>query len=124
MTGTPTNYGDHYLVDLYGCDASIISDAQPTEEALMKAAKECGATILEFHFHQFSPQGVSGMILIAESHLSVHTWPESGFAAVDIFTCGEDMQPEIAIRVLETAFGADRVDVMNVKRGDLPAEGQ
>ena len=120
MTGKAMTFGDHYLVDLYGCDAEIIGAAQPTEVALMEAAQRCGATIIEFHFHQFSPQGVSGMILIAESHLSVHTWPENGFVAVDIFTCGEDMKPEIAVKVLEDAFGADRVDVMYVTRGDLP----
>ena len=122
MSGKAMTFGDHYLVDLYGCDPAIIGDAQPTEEALMKAARRCGATVIEFHFHQFSPQGVSGMILIAESHLSVHTWPENGFVAVDIFTCGEDMKPEIAVNVLEEAFDADRVDVMYVTRGDLPKD--
>ena len=120
MTGTTKGFGDHLLIDLYGCDADIIGDAVPTEKALIDSANRCGATIIEYHFHQFAPQGVSGMILIAESHLSVHTWPENGYVAVDIFTCGESMRPEVAIEVLEAAFKAKRVDVLKVTRGDLP----
>ncbi len=119
MTGKTANFGDHYLVDLHGCDADIIGATEPTEAALLSAARQCGATIIEYHFHQFAPQGVSGMILIAESHLSVHTWPEDGFVAVDIFSCGEHMVPEVAIRVLEEAFNAERVDMMKVTRGSL-----
>jgi S-adenosylmethionine decarboxylase len=119
MTVSTATYGDHYLVDLHGCDVALIADAKPTEEALLSAANRCGSTIIEYHFHQFSPHGVSGVILIAESHISVHTWPENGFVAVDIFTSGEVMRPEVAIRMLEEAFSADRVDVMKVARGQL-----
>lgn len=122
MTGSATTFGDHYLVDLHGCNEEVVGDAEHAEEALMTAARRCGATIIKEHFYRFSPHGVSGVILIAESHLSIHTWPEDGFVAVDIFTCGEAMQPEIAIRVLEEAFGAGRVDVMRVTRGDLATE--
>ena len=119
MTGSTPTFGDHYLVDLYGCDEALIGAAKPTQEALLSAATRCGSTIIEYHFHQFSPHGVSGVILIAESHISVHTWPESRFVAVDIFTSGEVMQPEVAIRILEEAFSAGRVDVMKVTRGRL-----
>jgi S-adenosylmethionine decarboxylase len=115
-------FGDHYLVDLHGCDPEIISIAEPTEEALLSAAERCGSTIINHHFHQFSPHGVTGVILIAESHFSVHTWPEYGFVAVDIFTSGEKMKPEIAIGILEKAFNADRVDIVRVTRGMLKAE--
>ena len=120
MTGTTKGFGDHLLIDLHGCDAEVIGASGQTEAALLEAAERCGATIIEHHFHQFSPHGVSGMILIAESHLSVHTWPENGFVAVDIFTCGKNMRPEVAIEVLEGAFNAERVNVMKVTRGDLP----
>jgi len=119
MTGSTPTFGDHYLVDLYDCDEALIGAAKPTQEALLSAATRCGSTIIEYHFHQFSPHGVSGVILIAESHISVHTWPESRFVAVDIFTSGEVMQPEMAIRILEEAFSAGRVDVMKVTRGRL-----
>ena len=114
-----TEFGDHYLVDLHGCNADVIATEEPTKEALLRAAQDCGATILEHNFHEFSPHGVSGVILIAESHISIHTWPESQFAAVDIFTCGEDMRPDIAIRILEEALGASRTDVMKITRGNL-----
>jgi S-adenosylmethionine decarboxylase len=119
MTVSTATYGDHYLVDLHGCDVALIADAKPTEEALLSAATRCGSTIIEYHFHQFSPQGVSGVILIAESHISVHTWPENGFVAVDVFTSGEVMKPEVAIKMLEEAFSADRVDVKKVTRGQM-----
>ena len=116
-----SKYGDHYLVDLHGCDAALIAQAGPTEAALLEAAERCGSTIIEYHFHQFSPQGVSGVILIAESHLSIHTWPENGFVAIDIFTCGESMKPQVAIDLTQEAFAAQRVEVMQVTRGALPA---
>jgi len=119
MTGPTSKFGEHYLVDLHGCDAELIAVAKPTEEALLNAATRCGSTIIEHHFHQFSPHGVSGVILIAESHFSVHTWPEDGFVAVDIFTSGDVMKPEVAIKILEEAFSAERVDVMKVTRGVL-----
>ena len=119
MTGSAPGFGDHYLVDLHGCDAEFIATSKTTEEALLSAATRCGSTIIEYHFHQFSPHGVSGVILIAESHFSVHTWPEDGFVAVDIFTSGEVMKPEVAIRILEEAFCAGRVDIMKVTRGVL-----
>ena len=119
MTGSTPKFGVHYLVDLHGCDAEVLAAVKPTEEALLSAATRCGSTIIEYHFHQFAPHGVSGVILIAESHFSVHTWPEDSFAAVDIFTSGEVMKPEVAIRILEEAFSADRVDIAKVTRGVL-----
>lgn len=119
MTGSTAKFGEHFLVDLHGCNADVIATKDTTQEALLSAASRCGSTIIEYHFHQFSPHGVSGVILIAESHFSVHTWPENGFVAVDIFTSGEVMKPEVAIEFLKEAFSADRVDVMQVTRGEL-----
>ncbi len=90
----------------------------PTREIVLRAAKECGATILDDFFHQFQPFGVSGVVLIAESHISVHTWPENGFAAADIFTCGE-MQPQVAIDIMKKDFRAKEATVKVVVRGQL-----
>nr|AAL76407.1 conserved hypothetical protein [uncultured marine proteobacterium] len=115
-------YGDHYLVDLHGCDASVIERVEPTQEALLSAAERCGSTIIKYFFHQFSPAGVSGVILIAESHFSVHTWPESNFAAVDIYTSGDVMQPNIAISLLQDAFRSDHVEIVRVTRGKIKAK--
>jgi S-adenosylmethionine decarboxylase len=122
MKNLTTTFGEHYLVDLHGCDPMTIESVQPTEEALLNAATRCGSTIIQHHFHQFSPHGVTGIILIAESHISVHTWPENGFAAVDIFTSGQNMKPEVAIAILEDAFRAERVNVKCITRGALEAD--
>ena len=122
MTVPTKTFGEHYLVDLHGCDPTTIELAGPTEESLLLAARRCGSTIIQHHFHQFSPHGVTGIILIAESHISVHTWPENGFAAVDIFTSGTSMKPDVAIQILEEAFRAEQVIVKRITRGALEAD--
>jgi S-adenosylmethionine decarboxylase len=117
------DFGKHYLIDLRDCDPEIIKSVDPTREIVLRAAKECGATILDDYFHQFQPMGVSGVVLIAESHISVHTWPESGFAAVDIFTCGE-MKPQVAIDIMREGFRAKAASMSMkvVVRGQLDHE--
>ncbi len=117
---TRADFGKHYLIDLRDCDPEIIKSVGPTREIVLRAAKECGATILDDYFHQFEPIGVSGVVLIAESHISVHTWPENGFAAADIFTCGE-MKPQVAIDIMREGFRAKEttMKVKVVVRGKL-----
>ena len=85
----------------------------------MRAARESRATIVGHLFHQFEPHGVSGVLLIAESHFSIHTWPEERFVGVDVFTCGDEMDPEVAIRALQEGLGASSVEVKMVRRGRL-----
>jgi len=118
-----TDFGKHYLIDLHDCDPEIIKSVDPTREIVLRAAKECGATILDDNFHQFQPIGVSGVVLIAESHISVHTWPENGFAAADIFTCGE-MKPQVAIDIMREGFRAKEttMKVKVVVRGQLDGD--
>lgn len=107
--------GTHLLVDLWG--ASNLSDPAHIDESLRDAALIAGATILHSHFHHFTPNGgVSGVIVLAESHISIHTWPERDFAAVDIFMCGA-CDPTLAIPVLQRAFGPARMDVDEQRRG-------
>ena len=113
------DYGRHYLVDFLGCDPETLRFVGPTREIFLRAARESKATLVGEDFYQFEPEGVSGVILIAESHLSVHTWPEEGFAAVDIFTCGEEMDAEVAIAVLKEAFGAEETVMRVHTRGRL-----
>ncbi len=117
------DFGKHYLIDLRDCDPEIIKSVGPTREIVLRAAKECGATILDDYFHQFQPIGVSGVVLIAESHISVHTWPENGFAAADIFTCGE-MKPQVAIDIMREGFRAKEttMKVKVVVRGQLDGD--
>ncbi len=107
--------GMHLLVDLWG--ASNLNDPAPIDAALREAALAAGATILHSHFHHFSPNGgVSGVVVLAESHISIHTWPERNFAAIDIFMCGA-CDPYQSIAVLRAAFSPDRVDLDERRRG-------
>lgn len=108
--------GQHYIIELVGCKESRLKNAARVEEGLLQGAHASNATIIGSHFHQFAPHGVSGIILIAESHFTIHTWPEDKYAAVDFFTCGE-MVPERAIDVFEEFFGADEVRVEIIERG-------
>lgn len=113
--------GKHLLIELQDCDREVLNDLGYLREALMEAAVECGATVLGESFHPFNPQGVSGVVVIAESHLSIHTWPEYGYAAADIFTCGDSVQPEKAAEVLIDRLGAKNHSVIEIQRGLLHA---
>lgn len=112
--------GKHLLVDLRDCSSELIKDLDTVKDAMMQAAKEASATIVDVSFHEFSPFGISGMVVIAESHLSIHTWPEYGYAAVDIFTCGDLIKPEIAAQYLIERFQSQNPLVVELKRGMLP----
>lgn len=115
--------GRHILAEFYECDPGMLNDPKAIERAMNKAAKVSGATIVQSMFHMFSPHGVSGVVIVAESHLAVHTWPEFGFAAVDYFTCGE-VNAWASIRYLEEKFGAERVTTRKVGRGALEPGGE
>ncbi len=107
--------GMHLLVDLWG--ASNLADPELIDRSLRTAAIAAGATILHSHFHHFSPNGgVSGVVVLAESHISIHTWPERDFAAVDIFMCGE-CDPYLSIPVLRAAFQPSMVNLDEQRRG-------
>ena len=108
--------GTHIIAEFFGC--SHLNDLPVIREALIGAANACGATILGTHFHTFEPQGLTGYVLLAESHISVHTWPEYGYAAVDVYTCGL-MQTEKAVEHLREILKADRVEASKIMRGDI-----
>ena len=95
-----TGVGSHFILDLYGCTTDVLDDLPLLQRTLRDALNLAGATIITDVFHKFSPQGVTGVVVIAESHASVHTWPEIRFAAFDFFTCGEKMNPDLAIQHL------------------------
>ncbi|NIS38431.1 adenosylmethionine decarboxylase, partial [Candidatus Saccharibacteria bacterium] len=98
--------GRHILAEFYECDKNSLNNAQHIEMAMKRAAIECGATIVSSTFQTFNPHGVSGVVVIAESHLAIHTWPEYGYAAVDVFTCGETVDPAIANQALSESLQA------------------
>lgn len=109
--------GSHILIEAYDCDPKVLDDVELVEEVMVDAALKAGAEIREVAFHKFSPQGVIGVVVISESHLSVHTWPEVGYAAVDVFTCGDTVDPIVAVDYIRDKFQARRALTSEVKRG-------
>ena len=112
--------GRHLLLELNGCNPKLLNDVKRVEEIMVAGAKIAKATIVGTHFHQFSPHGISGIVVIAESHVAIHTWPEHGYAAVDIFTCGDTLQPEVAAEFLVEKFQARNPSLFEMKRGLIP----
>jgi S-adenosylmethionine decarboxylase len=113
--------GKHLLIELEGCDPGKLNDLEFVRETLMAAARETGSTILGESFHRFSPQGVSGVVVIAESHLSIHTWPEHSYAAADVFTCGTRVEPRRGADYLVQQFQPRESSVTEYPRGLIPS---
>ena len=109
--------GRHILVELYGSPASVLNDVIHIEACMVRAARAANATVINSSFHRFSPYGVSGVVVIHESHLSIHTWPEYGFAAVDLFTCGDTIDPWPAYEVLKSDLKAAHGTTREIDRG-------
>jgi S-adenosylmethionine decarboxylase len=109
--------GHHSLLDFNGCDAEILKDTPFLREHLLAAVKMAGGTIVTDTFHTFSPHGVSGVVVIAESHVTLHTWPEHGYAAVDVFSCGVSLNHELIAAQLRAAFAACTVEQRRFERG-------
>ena len=102
-----SHQGKHLLLELYKCDYEKLNDESFLRCALNRAAKLAKATVLDLMSNKFEPQGVTAIALLAESHISIHTWPESNYSAVDIFTCGHNMQPDISCKYLIQALMAE-----------------
>jgi len=111
--------GRHVLVELYNCDPATIKDVRKIEDIMVGAAKAAKCHIVDVVFHNFNPHGISGVVVIAESHLSIHTWPEYNFASVDIYTCGNEVDPWKAYNYLLKHFKAKGVTALELKRGML-----
>ena len=111
--------GKHLLLELKDCDKEVLNDLSFLKSTLLAAATEAGATVLGESFHRFEPQGVSGVVIIAESHLFIHTWPEYGYVAADIFTCGNSVQPQKAAEILTEKLGSKNHSMIEIQRGIL-----
>lgn len=109
--------GRHLLLELKICNEEVLDDLGFLKDCLNEAAIQSGATVVGESFYHFSPYGVSGVVNIAESHISIHTWPEHGYAAVDIFTCGDDVDPEKAARVITERLGSKNHSLIELRRG-------
>jgi S-adenosylmethionine decarboxylase len=105
------------LLELFDCDHEAINSLDIVRSSMVEAAKRAQATIVDVVFHEFNPFGISGVVVIAESHLAIHTWPEYRYAAVDVFSCGEVLQPQVAVDYLVEQLGAARTSVVELQRG-------
>jgi S-adenosylmethionine decarboxylase len=112
--------GRHLLLELHDCSSEILNNLETVKGALVEAAKRAEATIIDVLFHEFNPFGISGVVVIAESHLTIHTWPEYRYAAVDIFSCGDTLKPSEAAAYLVEQFKASHASCVEVKRGVFP----
>ena len=112
--------GRHLLCEYHGCDAAALDRPDHVRAALARAVELAGATPLHEFVHAFTPHGVTGVVVLAESHFAIHTWPERGFAAVDLFTCGDAVDPYAAFEHLRAALGASAHSVVEIRRGLVP----
>jgi len=116
--------GSHLLVELRDCNPATLMSLQKVTDSMVSAAKKAKATIVDVSFHEFNPFGISGMVVIAESHLSIHTWPEYSYAAVDIFTCGDIIKPEVAVQHLIEMFESKNPSIVEMKRGIISPKNE
>lgn len=112
-----STFGRHIALDAWGVDFDLLNHADRLKELLIEAAKSCGATVLSVQSKQFEPQGATVLVLLSESHLSIHTYPEKGFAALDCYTCGEHINPEIAIQHLVDILKPTQIYTRQLIRG-------
>lgn len=114
-----TRLGRHIVVEFYGCNPDLLNDVTHIETEMVEAARAANATVIHSTFHHFSPFGVSGVVVIQESHLAIHTWPEYRYAAIDVFTCGDTVDPWICYRYLMEALEAEHGSAIEMNRGQL-----
>jgi len=111
--------GRHLMLELYDCPQSLLDNIPKIETVLLHVVRESGATLISKSFHHFSPYGVSGVVVIAESHLTIHSWPEHGYAALDVFTCDPRIDYDLVEELLVAGFMAGRHHTQLLDRGSL-----
>jgi len=109
--------GTHVLLEFFGCDPQPLASREVVQKTFLEAAEAAHAKIVDVFFHQFQPYGVSGVVVIEESHFTIHTWPEHGYAAIDLFYCSPEVDAEAAIRVMTEVFRPQSVSMIEMKRG-------
>ncbi|MCD6362890.1 MAG: S-adenosylmethionine decarboxylase proenzyme [Synergistetes bacterium] len=119
MKVTGKGLGRHVLVEAYECNPEVLDNLQFLQEAMVEAATRTGAEVVDVVFRKFQPYGVSGVVVISESHLAIHTWPEYGYAAIDLFTCGDTADPWKAFDYLTEVLESKKVTTLEVQRGQL-----
>ena len=116
--------GKHIVCELSGCNPQTLADVDGIHRMMVAAARAANATIMESAFHRFEPQGVSGTVILAESHLSIHTWPEKGYAAMDFYTCGDHTDPWLACEHAASVLNAKSILTTEIKRGIEKSDGE
>ena len=116
MSPKTYDHAHHLILDCYGCPPERLDNLKIVEAVMLETAEKIKVQVLKSHFHKFAPQGVSGMVLIAESHLSIHTWPERGYAAIDIFTCGTGTLTHLAPDYLKQNLQVKTMKIRELER--------
>ncbi|MCD4781819.1 MAG: adenosylmethionine decarboxylase [Candidatus Omnitrophica bacterium] len=113
--------GKHTIVEYFDCNHERLNHIHSLRQIMIAAAQKAGATVIDSLFHGFSPHGITGVVIVVESHLSIHTWPEYGYAAVDIFTCGDNIKNKEAIEYIKEELECRSFEIINVRRGRVPS---
>ena len=116
-SGLSKEFGSHFIIELINCTPDRLRKVRDVKQIMGEVIQKSKTTMVRSSFHQFQPEGVTGMILIRESHFAIHTWPEESYVAADIFTCGQEMDPYIAMEVMEERFEAKEVRYQVIRRG-------
>lgn len=109
--------GRHVIAELWECNLDILNDMERLEKTFVNAALKAGAEVREVAFHKFAPFGVSGVVIISESHLTIHSFPEHGYASIDVYTCGDIIDPHVAVQFIEDELEAKTSEKIEVPRG-------
>jgi S-adenosylmethionine decarboxylase len=118
--GQLKSVGRHLILEMWGC--RNLNSTEIVERALRDVVREADLTLLDLNVYPFTPIGVTGVAVVTESHVMIHTWPEYGYAAVDVFTCGDQANPEAALPLLREHFAPERIQIMEINRGIMPQE--
>jgi len=110
-------FGRHVIAELWDCDFDILNNIDEIERIFVDAALHSGAEVREVAFHKFAPQGVSGVVIISESHLTIHSFPEHGYASVDVYTCGDRIDPNVAVEYIAEKLGSRSTELKQLPRG-------
>ncbi|MDR4503457.1 MAG: adenosylmethionine decarboxylase [Candidatus Scalindua sp.] len=116
-------YGRHIILEMWDCDRTVLNDAKKITELVGDSAVIAGATVLKQFYHEFIPSGITGVAILAESHIAIHTWPVEGYVAIDVFTCGTRCDPQLAVDYLIKGFSPKESTTLEIKRGSPMIKG-
>jgi S-adenosylmethionine decarboxylase len=116
-------FGRHFILEMWDCNREIVNDVKKITQILSEAVNDAGATIIKQFYHEFNPPGITGVAILTESHISIHTWPEEGYVAVDLFTCGTQTDPKLAEKRFLEGFEPKDFTSVELKRGSPLIKG-